>query len=395
MIREADRLQQVQEYYFSTKLREVRAMMAQGYPVINMGIGSPDLAPAPEVLQTLQEAIAHAGAHQYQSYQGLPELRETISGFYAQKFGVTLNPASEILPLMGSKEGIMHISMAFLNPGDRVLIPNPGYPTYASVTRLVGAEPVFYSLEETRGWFPDLEGLEAAGLDGVKLMWVSYPHMPTGARASQKQLEQLVAFARRHNILLVNDNPYSFVLSREPLSILGAQGAEGHVLELNSLSKTFNMAGWRVGMVLGAAPLITAVLKVKSNMDSGMFYGIQKGAVAALKSGPAWFDRLDAVYRSRQKAVFELADLLGCTYDPNAVGMFVWAHLPEGASDAETYIDHLLHTHHIFIAPGTIFGSAGAGYIRFSLCVPEELVREAIDRLKQAGVAAVKSLKES
>ncbi|WP_088340595.1 pyridoxal phosphate-dependent aminotransferase [Robiginitalea sediminis] len=381
MIREADRLNHVQEYYFSTKLREVRAMVAQGHPVINMGIGSPDLAPAPEVLQMLQEATSHAGAHQYQSYQGLPELRQTIAAFYENKFGVHLEADTEVLPLMGSKEGIMHISMAFLNPGDRVLIPNPGYPTYASVTRLVGAEPLFYELTEAGGWFPDLDALEASGLDGVKLMWVSYPHMPTGACATREQLAALVSFARRNNILLVNDNPYSFVLSREPLSILGAAGAGGHVLELNSLSKTFNMAGWRVGMVLGAAPLIASVLKVKSNMDSGMFYGIQKGAIAALKSGPKWFEKLDEVYRNRRKAVFALADLLGCSYDPGAVGMFVWARLPEGSADAETYIDALLREKHIFIAPGTIFGSAGAGYVRFSLCVPEEKIREAIRRL--------------
>ncbi|MDG1570901.1 aminotransferase class I/II-fold pyridoxal phosphate-dependent enzyme [Robiginitalea sp. M366] len=393
MIQEAERLQHVKEYYFSTKLREVRGMMAQGHPVINMGIGSPDLAPAPEVLHTLREAVDHAGAHQYQSYQGLPELRQTIAAFYASKFGVDLNPDTEILPLMGSKEGIMHISMAFLNPGDRVLIPNPGYPTYASVTRLVGAHPEFYTLSESHGWFPDLEALEAAGLDGVKLMWISYPHMPTGARASREQLEALVAFARRHNILLVNDNPYSFVLSRERLSILEADADSGHVLELNSLSKTFNMAGWRVGMVLGAAPLIASVLKVKSNMDSGMFYGIQKGAVAAMKSGPQWFDRLDAVYGSRRKAMYELADLLGCRYDPQAVGMFVWARLPEGSPDAETYIDHLLHRHYIFIAPGTIFGDAGEGYVRFSLCVPEERIREAIDRLAGAGVKTQKNNK--
>ena len=381
MIEEARRLQQVQEYYFSRKLKEVRGLVAQGRPVINMGIGSPDLAPAPEVLQTLQESVADAGAHQYQSYQGLPELRQTIADFYAAKFGVKLNPDTEILPLMGSKEGIMHISMAFLNPGDRALIPDPGYPTYASVTHLTGAEPVFYPLTEERGWFPDLEALEATDLSGVKVMWVSYPHMPTGAQASPAQLQELVDFARRHHILLVNDNPYSFVLGQQPRSILEARGASGHVLELNSLSKTFNMAGWRVGMLLGAAPLITSVLKVKSNMDSGMFYGIQKGAIAALKSGPQWFESLDAVYRSRRKAVFELADLLGCSYDPGAVGMFVWARLPEGSGDAEAYIDRLLYEKDIFVAPGTIFGSRGAGYIRFSLCVPEQRIREAIARV--------------
>ena len=283
---------------------------------------------------------------------------------------------------MGSKEGIMHISMAFLNPGDRVLIPDPGYPTYGSVTRLVGAEPVTYTLSEAEGWFPDLDALEAAGLEGVRLMWVSYPHMPTGATANRDQFRALVDFARRNNLLLVNDNPYSFVLSHRPLSILATPGAEGNVLELNSLSKTFNMAGWRVGMLLGAAPLIEAVLKVKSNMDSGMFYGIQKGAIAALKSGPDWFDQLDATYRRRRAGVFQIADRLGCTYDHRAVGMFVWARLPEGSPDCETFIDQLLYEKHLFVAPGTVFGPQGEGYIRFSLCVPEDKIREALKRLE-------------
>jgi aspartate/methionine/tyrosine aminotransferase len=382
MIPQANRLLQVQEYYFSRKLREVRQLAATGHPIINMGIGSPDLAPSATVLQTLKDAVEEMGAHQYQSYQGLPELRETIASFYEQKFGVPLNPESEVLPLMGSKEGIMHISMAFLNPGDRVLIPDPGYPTYESVTRLVGAEPVPYALSEVQGWFPDLDSLESQGLKGVRLMWVSYPHMPTGATADRDQFRALVDFARRNNILLVNDNPYSFVLSHRPLSILATPGAEGNVLELNSLSKTFNMAGWRVGMLLGAAPLIEAVLKVKSNMDSGMFYGIQKGAIAALKSGPDWFDQLDATYRRRRAGVFQIADRLGCTYDHRAVGMFVWARLPEGSPDSETFIDQLLHEKHLFVAPGTVFGSRGEGYIRFSLCVPEVKIREALKRLE-------------
>ena len=384
MIPQADRLQQVQEYYFSRKLREVRQLAAEGHPVINMGIGSPDLSPSPEVLQTLKDAVEEMGAHQYQSYQGLPELRQTIAAFYNQKFGVTLDPDSEVLPLMGSKEGIMHISMAFLNPGDRVLIPDPGYPTYGSVTRLVGAQPLTYALSESHGWFPDLEALEEEGLQGVRLMWVSYPHMPTGATADQEQFRRLVDFARRNDLLLVNDNPYSFVLSNGPLSILSTPGAEGYVLELNSLSKTFNMAGWRVGMLLGAAPLLQAVLKVKSNMDSGMFYGIQKGAIAALRSGPGWFDHLDATYRRRRAGVFQIADRLGCTYDHKAVGMFVWARLPDGSPDSETFVDELLHKKHLFVAPGTVFGSQGEGYIRFSLCVPEDKIREALKRLEPA-----------
>lgn len=376
----ADRLNSVQEYYFSKKLREVRGLMAQGKPIINMGIGSPDLAPSPQVLETLRNSIIDAGAHQYQSYQGLPQLRKAIADFYQQKFGVAVEPDSEILPLMGSKEGIMHISMAFLNEGDKALLPNPGYPTYASVTNLVGGVPVTYDLTADNGWFPDLEELAKMDLSKVKLMWISYPHMPTGATATTEQLESLVDFARKNNILLVNDNPYSFVLSHNPTSILSIKDAKEHTLELNSLSKTFNMAGWRVGMVLGSAEHITAVLKVKSNMDSGMFYGIQMGAIAALKSGAEWFEALDRVYTRRRALMFQLADKLGCTYDTNAVGMFVWCKLPEGAGPSEEFIDQVLYDKDIFIAPGTIFGSNGEGYIRFSLCVTEEKIEEAIAR---------------
>tara|TARA_R110000751_G_scaffold62520_5_gene129067 strand:- start:85623 stop:86765 length:1143 start_codon:yes stop_codon:yes gene_type:complete len=376
----ADRLNSVQEYYFSKKLREVRGLMAEGKPIINMGIGSPDLAPSPQVLETLRDSIAEAGAHQYQSYQGLPQLREAIADFYQQKFEVSVDANTEILPLMGSKEGIMHISMAFLNEGDEVLLPNPGYPTYASVTNLVGGAPVTYDLEAENGWFPDLEELSKKDLSKVKLMWISYPHMPTGATATKEQLKSLVAFAKKNEILLVNDNPYSFVLATNPTSILSIEGAKDCTLELNSLSKTFNMAGWRVGMVLGGAEHINAVLKVKSNMDSGMFYGIQKGAIAALQSGPEWFEALDKVYTTRRELMFQLADKLGCTYDKNAVGMFVWCKLPEGAGASEAFIDKVLYDKDIFIAPGTIFGSNGEGYIRFSLCVKEEKIKEAIER---------------
>jgi len=380
MIRTAKRLESVQEYYFSTKLREVREMISQGKPVINMGIGSPDLSPPQEVLTSFQNSLFEDGAHQYQSYQGLPELRETMSDFYQNKFGVATDAATEILPLMGSKEGIMHISMAFLNTGDEVLIPNPGYPTYSAVTKLVGAKPRTYELKEANNWFPDLDALGKEDLSKVRIMWVSYPHMPTGAMAQKEQLEKLVAFSRAHKILVINDNPYSFVLSKSPLSILSIPGAKDTVLELNSLSKTFNMAGWRVGMVIGKAAHIQAILKVKSNMDSGMFYGIQKGAISALRSGPFWFDQLDAIYKKRQQLVFQLADTLDCSYDPNATGMFVWARLPEGAAKSEAYIDEILQNKHVFIAPGTVFGSAGEGYIRFSLCVKEDKIREAIKR---------------
>jgi len=380
MIRTADRLHTLEEYYFSKKLREVRGLMAEGRPIINMGIGSPDLAPSEAIINSIQNAVLESGAHQYQSYQGLPELRQAIAEFYNNKFQVAANPTNEILPLMGSKEGIMHISMAFLNVGDAVLIPNPGYPTYTSVTKLVGAEAKYYNLTSENGWFPDLEVLQKQDLSKVKIMWVSYPHMPTGATATKSQFEKLVAFAKKNDILLVNDNPYSFVLNDNPVSILGVDGAKDVALELNSLSKTFNMAGWRVGMVIGSAEHINAILKVKSNMDSGMFFGIQKGAITALKSGQDWYEGLNKIYKSRRDCMFELADKLNCTYDKNSVGMFVWAKLPAGSKSAEEFIDVVLYDKNIFITPGTIFGSNGEGYIRFSLCVTEDKIREAISR---------------
>ncbi|MBO0591929.1 aminotransferase class I/II-fold pyridoxal phosphate-dependent enzyme [Cellulophaga sp. E16_2] len=380
MIITADRLNTVEEYYFSKKLREVRGLMAEGKPIINMGIGSPDLAPSEDVIKAVQEAVTDAGAHQYQSYQGLPEFREAIVNFYSNYYNVLVNPLTEVLPLMGSKEGIMHISMAFLNPGDEALIPNPGYPTYTSVTKLVGAVPKYYDLTAASKWFPDLEVLEEQDVSKVKVMWVSYPHMPTGASATKDQFKALIAFAKRNDILLINDNPYSFVLNATPESILSIDGAKDVALELNSLSKTFNMAGWRVGMVLGSEAHISAILKVKSNMDSGMFYGIQKGAIAALKSSQDWFDGLNEIYEKRKALMLQLADKLGCSYDENAVGMFVWAKLPEGAVSAEEFIDDILYTKNIFITPGTIFGSNGEGYIRFSLCVTEDKIKEAISR---------------
>ncbi|CAM4397551.1 pyridoxal phosphate-dependent aminotransferase [Zobellia roscoffensis] len=380
MIRTANRLHTVEEYYFSKKLREVRGLMAEGRPIINMGIGSPDLTPSEAIVKSIQDAVLDAGAHQYQSYQGLPELREAVADFYRLKFEVTVDASTEILPLMGSKEGIMHISMAFLNEGDVALIPNPGYPTYTSVTKLVGAEPKYYNLTEDSGWFPDLEELQEHDLSKVKIMWTSYPHMPTGATATKAQFEKLIAFAKKNDILLVNDNPYSFVLNDAPASILAMDGAKDVALELNSLSKTFNMAGWRVGMVLGSADHINAILKVKSNMDSGMFYGIQKGAIEALKSGQEWFDKLNEVYSSRRALMYQLADKLNCTYDSKAVGMFVWAKLPEGSKSAEEFIDEVLYEKNLFITPGTIFGSNGEGYIRFSLCVTEDKIKEAISR---------------
>lgn len=382
MITTAKRLDTVQEYYFSHKLRQVRQLMAEGKPIINMGIGSPDLAPAKNVIEAIQKAMNDDKAHEYQSYQGLPELRQGIATFYKEQFGVTLDYNSEILPLMGSKEGIMHISMAFLNEGDEVLIPNPGYPTYESVTNLVQAKAVLYDLNAGNNWEPDFKALEQQDLSRVKLMWVNYPNMPTGANASRELLEKLVAFAKKHQILLINDNPYSFVLNEKPMSILEIDGAKEVALELNSLSKTFNMAGWRVGMVAGKPEFIEAILKVKSNMDSGMFYGIQKGAVEALKLGKGWFDAQNEIYGRRRNLIFELADKLGCSYDRNSVGMFVWAKLPSNVTSSEDFIDEILLKKHIFITPGTIFGSNGGGYIRFSLCVKEEKIREAIKRFE-------------
>ncbi|WMI69577.1 pyridoxal phosphate-dependent aminotransferase [Mangrovimonas sp. YM274] len=381
MITVADRLHTVEEYYFSKKLKEVALLKAHGKPIINLGIGSPDLEPPMKVLAAITDSLSDPSAHKYQNYYGLPELREAITVFYRERFEVALSPTTEVLPLMGSKEGIMHVSMAFLNEGDEVLIPNPGYPTYTSVTKLVGAVPVFYDLNEKGKWLPNLIELEKQDLSKVKLMWLSYPHMPTGAAAPNKFYEDVIAFAKRNNILLVNDNPYSFILNEHPRSILKYKGAKDCCLELNSLSKTFNMAGWRVGMVLGKSDYINAIVKVKSNMDSGMFYGIQKGAIEALKCSEMWYVSLNSVYEKRRELVWQLAEALNCTFDRTASGMFVWAKLPDFVK-AEEFIDILLKNNSIFIAPGTVFGTNGEGYIRFSLCAPLEDIEEAIARVK-------------
>ncbi|WP_405565129.1 pyridoxal phosphate-dependent aminotransferase [Polaribacter sp. Asnod6-C07] len=380
MIKAAKRLDTVQEYYFSKKLREVRGLVAAGKPIINMGIGSPDLQPPTKVLEAISNSLGDANAHKYQSYQGLPELRNAISSFYRNKFSVDTNPENEILPLMGSKEGIMHISMAFLNEGDKVLIPNPGYPTYTSVTKLVGAEPLFYNLSDATNWQPNFDALENEDLSDVKIMWINYPHMPTGTDATLETFEKLVAFGKKHNILIINDNPYSFILNDNPISILQVEGAKDIALELNSLSKTFNMAGWRVGMLLGNSALINEVLKVKSNMDSGMFYGIQKGAIEALHLSDSWFEEQNKIYEERRKLIWQLADKLNATYSKNATGLFVWAKIPEGKKSEEV-TDSVLYDNDIFITPGTIFGSQGEGYIRFSLCVTTDVIKEAISRL--------------
>ena len=382
MIKQSERLNSVEEYYFSKKLREVSNMIQSGESVINMAIGSPDLFPSVKVVDEIKNSLSDSFAHKYQSYQGLPELRDAIAKFYYKFFGVELNPSNEVLPLMGSKEGIMHISLAFLNPGDEVLIPNPGYPTYLSVTKLVEANPVFYNLSEENGWFPNLSELENKDLSKVKLMWINYPHMPTGASANFDQFEKLLEFAKTNNILLINDNPYSFILNNEYLSLLKVKGYKDFVLELNSLSKSFNMSGWRVGMLVGSSDNITKVLKVKSNMDSGMFYGIQKGAIAALNLDKSWFEDLNKVYLKRRKLIWNIADKLNCSYDKNSKGLFVWAKLPNHIKSSEQYIDTLLKEKKIFIAPGTIFGSNGEGYIRFSLCIDEVKIDEALKRIE-------------
>ena len=380
MIEVAKRLQNVEEYYFSKKLREVALLKAQGKPIINLGIGSPDLEPPFKASMALQDSLVDEKAHQYQSYQGLPELREEIANFYKRHYTVDLSSQTEVLPLMGSKEGIMHISMAFLNKGDKVLIPNPGYPTYASVTKLLEAKPIYYDLKEKNNWQPDFKALERLDLKRVKIMWINYPHMPTGRNADNKFYDKIIAFGKRHNILIVNDNPYSFILNEKPISIFRYKDAKHVCLELNSLSKTFNMAGWRVGMLVGNYDFVSAVLRVKSNMDSGMFYGIQKGAIEALKCSDMWFQSLNSVYQTRRDLIWQLADNLNCTYDKDATGLFVWAKLPPHIK-SEEFTDMVLKEHSIFITPGTVFGSNGEGYVRFSLCADATIIKEAIARV--------------
>ena len=382
MIKESNRLNSVKEYYFSKKLREVAKLIQSGKPIINMGIGSPDLFPSKSVIDTLKNSLKDQGAHKYQSYQGLLELRKAISEFYLKFFDVQSNPVNEVLPLMGSKEGIMHISLAFLNPGDEVLIPNPGYPTYSSVTKLVEATPIFYDLSKENNWFPDLLDLEKKDLSRVKIMWINYPHMPTGSSATINQFKDLIDFSKKYKILLINDNPYSFILNNDFVSLLSVKNAKENCMELNSLSKAFNLSGWRVGMLLGSKENISSVLKVKSNMDSGMFYGIQKGAIQALNLDNKWFDSLNVTYSKRRVLMWELASILKCEVDKSSKGLFVWAKLPVGINSSEQFINNILTEKNIFITPGIIFGSNGEGYIRFSLCIDEEKIKEAIKRFK-------------
>lgn len=377
----ADSIAGIEEYYFSAKLSEVQLLIAEGKPVINLGIGSPDLAPDRSVIDALKSTAENEQAHGYQSYQGILELRTAMAAYYASEFGVSLDPRKEVLPLMGSKEGVLQVSMAFLNPGDEVLLPNPGYPTYDSVTRLLGAIPVPYRMDLIRQGRPDLEALEDRDLSRVKLMWINYPQMPTGAPGSETILSELVAFAQRHDIVLVHDNPYSHILQAHPLSVLSIPGGKDIALELNSLSKSFNIPGWRVGMLCGRADWVSAVLRVKSNMDSGMFLGIQKGAIAALALGKPWFDSQNEYYANRRKLVWKLADGLGLRYNTETSGLFVWCRLPENSA-ADTFVDQLLYEKNIFITPGHIFGSEGKNYVRISLCQPEYKILEAINRIK-------------
>ena len=380
MIQKADRLSNVKEYYFSKKLREVAALRKEGKEIINMAIGSPDLPPPDTVIKALNETANTKGAHQYQSYKGIPELREAIANFYLKHYSVSLNPYQEILPLMGSKEGIMHISMAFLNKGDSVLIPDPGYPSYASVSNLMQANIISYNLNASNNWLPDYKEIEKQDLTGVKMMWLNYPHMPTGTNATKEHFTKAVAFAKKHDIMLVNDNPYSFILNDNPLSLLETEGARDLAIELNSISKTFNMAGWRVGMVVGKGEIIKSILQVKSNMDSGMFLGIQKGAVKALNCSKEWFKELNKTYIKRRKTVWEIFDILGCAYNKESAGLFVWAKLPKGRSAME-YTDQLLKEKDVFMTPGSIFGKNGKDYVRASLCVSEADLDTVLERL--------------
>lgn len=380
----ASRLGDVEEYYFSRKLREIAQMRSEGARVLNLGIGSPDLPPAPEVIEVLHESSSSPANHGYQSYTGIPELRRAFSDWYRRWFEVAIDPETEILPLMGSKEGIMHISMTYLENGDEVLVPNPGYPTYSSVARLTGATIRHYDLEASNGWMPDLGTLGREDLSRVKIMWLNYPNMPTGTPASRAFFEQLIDFARDKQILLVNDNPYAFILNDQPLSLLSIPGAKEVALELNSLSKSHNMAGWRTGILAGRADLLQDILRFKSNMDSGMFRPVQLAAVKALSLPETWYRDLNEIYHQRRQKVFELLDQLACPYRVDQVGMFVWAGVPDRYRDGYALSDEVLEKAHVFITPGGIFGSKGEPFIRVSLCSTEEVFTEALQRIKSA-----------
>ena len=380
----AKRLEGIGEYYFSQKLREIDDMNKAGKQVINLGIGSPDLPPHPEVIKTLHEEALKPNQHGYQNYKGSPALRNAISKWYKKWYDVELNADSEILPLIGSKEGIMHICMTYLNEGDTVLIPNPGYPTYRAAAKIAGANIGEYELREENNWFPDFGELEKLDLGKVKLMFVNYTQMPTGKLPTKELFIELVAFARKHNILIIHDNPYSFILSDEPMSLLNVEGAKEVAIELNSLSKSHNMAGWRVGMLVGAKERIDGVIRFKSNMDSGMFLPIQLAAAKALELGQEWHDEVNKVYKARREKVFQLLELLNCSFDKNQAGLFVWASVPSNYKDGYELSDKILHGSNVFITPGGIFGSAGNKYVRVSLCTTEEKIEEAMLRVTKS-----------
>jgi len=388
IIQAAERLNDVKEYYFARKLREIRARVANGESIINLGIGNPDLMPSDATIKELVNRAVEPGNHGYQPYKGIPQLRQGFARWYLSTYGVSLDPDTEILPLMGSKEGIMHISMAFINPGDQVLVPNPGYPTYSSITNLVGGERIDYDLTAESEWLPDLAQLRKRDLSKVKLMWINYPHMPTGAQASVEALTELVAFARENQILLCHDNPYSLVLNPEPRSIFSIEGAKEVAIELNSLSKSHNMAGWRIGVVTGAPAYIQTILKVKSNMDSGMFMPMQRAATEALNNSYQWHHDRNQVYAERRKIVAHMLHTLGCSFDPAQVGMFLWARIPESVANGEAFSEWILNEAHVFAAPGFIFGSNGERYIRFSLCAPTSQIQQALERIQKLCMAA-------
>lgn len=379
----ARRVSNVSEYYFSKKLKEVADMNARGLDVISLGIGSPDRPPHPEVIAALSNEAKKANAHGYQPYVGIPQLREAFAEWYGKWFGVTLDPAKEIQPLIGSKEGILHITLAFVNPGDRVLVPNPGYPTYTSVSRLAEANIITYNLKEENSWLPDFEEIEKNDLSNVKLMWVNYPNMPTGKVASRELFENLVAFGRRHNIVIVNDNPYSFILNDKPLSILSVPGAKEVCIELNSMSKSHNMPGWRVGMLASNAEFVNWVLRVKSNIDSGTFRPMQIAAAEALHADMTWYEEINAVYKPRRELAEEIARTLNCSFDPAQRGMFLWVKVPETFKNGAELADRLLYEARVFATPGIVFGSEGDKFIRISLCATEDKLRQALNRIKQ------------
>mgnify|MGYP003302813335 CR=1 FL=1 len=383
-IQPAERLQSVSEYYFSRKLKEVAQMNAEGKDVISLGIGSPDMPPSEAAIKVLCEQAQRADVHGYQPTVGIPELRQAMSDFYQKWYGVELNPATEIQPLIGSKEGILHVTLAFVNPGDQVLVPNPGYPTYTSLNKILGSDIVTYNLLEDKGWQPDFEALEQMDLSRVKLMWTNYPNMPTGANATRELYERLVDFARRKNIVIVNDNPYSFILNKEPLSILQVPGAKECCIEFNSMSKSHNMPGWRVGMLATNAQFVQWILKIKSNIDSGTFRPMQLAAAEAYHNSEEWHHEANyTVYRERRDLAEEIMKTLGCTYDPNQVGMFLWGRIPDHYNDVEELTERVLHEARVFITPGFIFGSNGARYIRISLCAKKEKLAEALRRIKE------------